>query len=411
MRSKPHKQLQMSKSLDKTLTITSTFQRYDGDTEPDFVFQLTKRLEQDFSATVITPNFCNQHKDKPTTNSTVIWFRYFFNYGERLAYEGGIPSKLAQNKLYYLLVPCFVLSEFLYTLSFLRNNTAKLIHAHWLVPQGLIAILAKMVLRVKTPVLITLHGADLYTSTNSLASRIKSFILAQADCITVVSNAMKQDVLALCPESSVIIAPMGVDFDLFGTNTPSTRRNFELLFVGRLVEKKGVKYLIEAFSILRRDFPDLTLRIIGDGTLRNTLETQVETLRIGEVVKFEGALSSKQVSSAFARATLCVIPSITAASGDREGLGLVTIEAMASGCPVVASDYAAVQDIIEDGVNGLIARQKDIAEISDKISLLLSHPTWREELANTARKTSYESFSWEVCSEKYRKIYHALIEG
>lgn len=341
----------------------------------------------------------------------ISWFRYFLNFGEQLAYGGGIPSKLAKNKLYYLLVPFFVISEFLYTLIFLYKNDTKLIHAHWLIPQGIIAIIAKSIFRSQAPVLVTLHGADLYTSTNNIASRIKSFFLGKADCITVVSNAMKQDVLALCPHSTVMVAPMGVDLDLFKMDKQVRRRSFEILFVGRLVEKKGVNYLLDAFSTLHENFPDLTLRIIGDGTLRNTLEIQADRLGIRELITFEGALSSKHVSSAFARATLCVVPSITAESGDREGLGLVPIEAMASGCPVIASDYNAVKDIIVDGVNGYIFKQKDVTELKAAISLLLTDPVLRDELSKNALKTAHAVFSWEICSEKYREIYHSLIDA
>lgn len=399
----------MIKHYGQILTITSTLQRYDGDTEPDFVFQLTKRLQENFPITVITPNFYKTRRSKPATKFNIIWFRYFLNFGERLAYEGGIPSKLTKNRLYYLLVPFFVAAELIYTVTFLRKHNTKLIHAHWLIPQGIVAILAKKILRNRVPLLVTLHGADLYTSTNSIVTSIKSAVLRESDYITVVSNAMKKDVLTLCPGAQVAVAPMGVDFGLFHADSNTVRRDFEILFVGRLVEKKGVTYLIEAISGLQEQFPQITLRIIGDGPQRYKLETQAEKSGIGSRVTFDGALSSQQVSSAFARATLCVVPSITAESGDREGLGLVTIEAMASCCPVIASDYNAVKDIIVDGVNGCIFKQKDVTALNASISILLTDPRLRDKLSKNALETARENFSWDVCSERYIKIYSSLI--
>src|SRR6185437_507604 len=127
-----------------------------------------------------------------------------------------------------------------------------------------------------------------------------------------------------------------------------------VLFVGRLVEKKGVEILIEAFARARAARPGASLVIIGDGPLRPRLER-----RAGEGVRFLGALPPGDVADWMRRATVLAAPSVTARDGDAEGLPNVIVEAAASALPAVGSDHSGIPEAILDGETGFIVPERD----------------------------------------------------
>jgi colanic acid/amylovoran biosynthesis glycosyltransferase len=156
-----------------------------------------------------------------------------------------------------------------------------------------------------------------------------------------------------------------------------------VLFVGRLVEKKGVDTLIDAMAILRQSAPGLELSVIGDGPARGDLEKQAQAA--GIKVKFHGWLDEKKVRSAMRRALLLAVSSRTAAGGDSEGLPTVIMEAMAFGVPVVATRHAGIPEIISDKVTGLLVPEADAGALAGAILTLKNEP----ELTNRLRGEAY----------------------
>ena len=169
--------------------------------------------------------------------------------------------------------------------------------------------------------------------------------------------------------SEVVLPPMGVS----GT----------VLFVGRLVAKKGVDTLIDAMAILRQSAPGLELSVVGDGPARGDLEKRAQAA--GIKVKFQGWLEEKKVRAAMRRALLLAVPSRTAAGGDSEGLPTVIMEAMALGVPVIATRHAGIPEIISDRVTGLLVPEADPKAFADAILMLKNEP----ELANRLRGEAY----------------------
>ena len=205
------------------------------------------------------------------------------------------------------------------------------------------------------------------------------------------------------------VLPMGVDLvHRFVPDPKVTRSSNELIFVGRLVEKKGVQYLLQAIALVRERFPKVHLSIIGDGPLRNELVDLTIALGIEENTEFLGAITQSKLPRLYAGAAIAVIPSIVATSGDQEGLGLVTIEALGCGCAVVASNLPAIRDVVIPDLNGLLAKPKSSQSIADKIKYLLEDVTRLQRFQAVARESVIEKFDWEIVANKYRYLLQAL---
>ena len=127
----------------KIIVLTSTFPRWKNDTDPPFVYELSRRLVPQLDIYVLTPNYPGALQDEIMDGMEVHRFRYFYKRFERLAGSAGILPTLKKNKLYYLLIPFFVLAEFWALLRLVRKIKPDVVHAHWLIPQGLVAAMVK----------------------------------------------------------------------------------------------------------------------------------------------------------------------------------------------------------------------------------------------------------------------------
>jgi glycosyltransferase involved in cell wall biosynthesis len=178
--------------------------------------------------------------------------------------------------------------------------------------------------------------------------------------------------------------------------------------VGRLVEKKGVRHLLEAVSLLASDYPDLRVTIAGDGPLRRDLERRAAALGIADRVVFLGALPHAALPDLYRRATLAVFPFVVAADGDQEGFGLVVVEAMGCGCPVVAHDLPAVRDSVEPNVTGVLTPPADAAALAAAIARSLDDPSTRAQHAAVALAIARERFDWSSIAARYRRLFDGL---
>ena len=148
--------------------------------------------------------------------------------------------------------------------------------------------------------------------------------------------------------------------------------------------------------------------IVGDGPERDKLDESCEVLNITDSVKFKGALNQEQLPEIYSQATMVVIPSIIDSRNDQEGLGLVAIEAMGCGAAVIISALPAVQDIVEDGVNGILVRPGDVKDLAKAIKTLLIDTKTRYMIASRARQSVIEKFDWQVAVKKYLTVIESI---
>lgn len=386
----------------KKLLITgSTFPRWEGDTEPRFILDYAKVMTKYYDVTVLVPATPGAAEQENMEGVNVIRFHYFpLHRWETLCYPGAIIPRIKEKKTRLFLVPFLLFS--------MKNNFRKyskqvdLVHAHWLIPQGVVQSGIK-----ETPYFVTGHGGDVSSLNFSFIKRMKAKCLSNAIMTVGVSEYICQKMKEINPQINPQIISMGCDLTKFSPDKRDENyfghSNKNILFVGRLAEKKGVTYLIEAMKNV-----DAKLYIVGKGPLEGALRKQAEVL--GDKIVFLGAKSHEELPTIYASADIFVAPSVVAADGDREGLPVTMMEAMASGLPVVSGISGGTEDIIDDGVNGFIVDAKDILELADKINQIVKNDDLAEKMRVEARKTSGK-YSYQSIGEEYNKLIRKALES
>jgi glycosyltransferase involved in cell wall biosynthesis len=264
--------------------------------------------------------------------------------------------------------------------ALVQRQRPNLIHAHF----GFDGVEAwPIAKRLGVPLLVTLHGSDITThmrwfSEGRAGRRWKAYpgrlicLAAQPGVSFVaISENIRQAALAAgLPRERIFVQPIGIDTQRFvRSGLPLGQRPPTILFLGRLVEKKGAVYLLDAFEVLRRQLPAAELVIAGDGPERSALSVRAQA--IGGV-RFVGAFSREQAQALLAEARVLCLPSITAESGDAEGLPLVILEAQAAGVPVVTSARGGATEGIVDGETGYAFAERDVDVMVDRLVRLLT---------------------------------------
>lgn len=378
----------------KLLITASTFPRWIGDSEPRFVFDLAVHMTDKFDITILVPMAKGAKEKEEINGIRIIRYHYFpVHKWEELCYPGAIVPRIKEKKRRVLLVPFLFIALFYNVLCLLPEYD--IVHAHWLIPQGIIQSL------FKKPFVVTGHGGDVTSLNHGLIRLLKKRCIRKAKTVTVVSEALKREVLLIEQRSEVKVISMGCNTEKFGEknhidNYFKQDNKKVVLFVGRLAEKKGVKYLIEAVRNL-----DVKLVIVGEGPLESELKKQAKSQ--GNKVVFLGAKSHEQLITIYASADLFIAPSIVANDGDMEGFGLVMLEAMASGLPVIASDSGGISDVIKDGFNGILFEEKNVKQLESKINELLKNDILYKELHIHAQEVAAQ-FDYKIIAQKYEKI-------
>ncbi len=395
----------------KILVLTSTFPRWDNDTDPPFVYELSRRLTKDFSITILAPHYPGASRHENLEGMEVYRFRYFWKKYEKLAGQTGILPTLRKHKLYLLVIPFFLSAQLLSLLHLCFRLRPDIIHAHWLIPQGFMAALASICTGI--PFIATAHGADVFGLNSWLPERLKAFTLAKAGHITVVSHALYQNLATTQLHDKLSIIPMGVDSKRFSPalRSPATNRKNhpELLFVGRLSEKKGVAYLLQAMPQILKAFPRTRLRLVGGGELGEILKKQAEELQLGNNIEFCGAIPNAELPNYYAAADIFIGPSIQATGGDTEGFGLTFVEASLSGCLVIGTRVGGIGDVIKDGETGFLVPEKDSSAIAKKVIYALRHQEEMRAICENAIEQCKDNFDWQVISRKYSDLLNETI--
>lgn len=392
----------------KVLVLSSTYPRWADDTLPAFVHQLSRRLvERGVEIDVLTPHLPGTRTVEKMDGVHIRRFRYGPELFEVVGGPGGILGRARHRPWRALALLPFLLC-FAWTLWWqLRRQHYAVIHAHWLIPQGLLAcLLVRAGCDTAVPILCTAHGGDVFGLRGALFSRIRKWIGHRATYVTAVSNFMRETLIDEgLPASRVDVISMGVDLEhSFAPQTDIARDPWGLIFVGRLVEKKGVRYLLDAMASLSTEFPAAYLTIIGEGPERSMLEERGRAHGVSGRIKFLGAQPPRNLRALYSAAAIAVVPSIVDQFGDQEGLGLVTIEAMGCGCAVVASDLAAIRDVVKHNHNGLLATPQSPASLAAEIKKLLLNPGLRTQLSAQARRDIPERFGWTTVTAQYAEL-------
>ena len=200
----------------------------------------------------------------------------------------------------------------------------------------------------------------------------------------------------------VQLVPHGVDLSRFTHLPPIVTQELRILAVGRLVEKKGFQFLIDAVSRLKFPFQ---LRIVGDGPEEECLAQMIVNKRVMDKVSILRPQSHDELPQEFHRAHVVVVPSIVDASGDRDGLPNVVLEAMASGRPVIGSDVGAISAVVRTDKTGILIPPRDVTALAAALTKMATEPSLREHLGRNARDLVERDYELGKCSDRF---YHVL---
>jgi glycosyltransferase involved in cell wall biosynthesis len=296
----------------------------------------------------------------------------------------------------------------------IQRAGASLVNAHFAM-DGACAL--PVALAAKVPLIVTLHGNDVTTSVHlhRRAIRGQLYLLRRERMFRTVkvflcaSDFLRRSAIERgFPEEKLRTHYIGVDLKLFcPPMTGRPRRN--VLFVGRLVEKKGCRYLIRAMQQVQSQIPLAQLVIIGDGPERTSLESQAR--EAGVDCEFRGAQSSHEVRQELSSARVFCVPSVTAKTGDSEGLGIVFAEAQAMGVPVVSSLHGGIPEVVSNGVTGLLAPERDHDQLAQHIIRFFADDTFWNDCSRNAVSWVADKFDLRKQTAYLEEIYRDVIQA
>jgi len=287
-------------------------------------------------------------------------------------------------------------------------------HAHFAYPEGYVGLLIKN--RTGKPLVVTLHGGDILVEPsvnygirlNPDIDRVVRRVLRDADRVISASTATYKTALELgCSPSKLTLIPNAVDVKRFhpSVNGFYVREklglgNRPVVFTLRGHEpQKGIEYLIKAVPLVLKEVPKTVFIIGGDGSLRSYHESLAKELGVSENTLFTGYIPQEELPHFYAACDVFVIPSVV------EAFGLVTIEAMACGKPVIGTNVGGIPDIIKDGVNGFLVEPKDVSVLAEKITILVNDSNLSKRMGKAGRETAEKKFNSENRVVKIIELY------
>ena len=416
----------------KVLVIGSVYPRFQEDAEVPWLRTSIAHLKKaGVEIQILAPSYKGlQSHDIDGTH--VNRFRYAPANWEILTHEEGAPSKMASKPWLQLLALPYIINGFFQCIRICRKWRPDVIHAHWPFPHAYIALGAAKLFKI--PLVLNFHGAELLLiRKKKWVKPFLKFAIGQAQAIFANSSFTASKVKA--------IRNVNVEWSPYGTTLEghdaschpaaviphAINGKFKILFVGRHIERKGITYLIEAAKYLPRD--KFEIRIVGVGDLTEQLKKQAallderrktkdernESVILSKVegstapIIFTGKLSPEDLANEYKTANVFVLPAIVDSKGDTEGLGVVLIEAMELGLPIVASNVGGIPDVVVDGKSGILVPEKDPVALADAFKRLEADPTLIQKLLAGARKRIDECFTWDGIIERQVEVYKRLL--
>jgi glycosyltransferase involved in cell wall biosynthesis len=296
----------------------------------------------------------------------------------------------------------------------LGDRRPSLIHAHFGI-EGVYAL--PLALQLKIPLVTTFHGFDATLSTAALLCSpawanyplFRHRLARQGDLFLCASSFIRDRVLAMgFPEARTRIHYIGVDLQAIRPRGPSEETP-TILHVARLVDVKGTKYLIRALGALARRHADTQLVIIGDGPLKRPLKGLARSLGLEHRVQFLGALPHEQVLAWMRKAALLALPSVRTSTGRIEGLGMVSLEAAATGVPVVGSRVGGIPEGVIDGETGFLVPERDADALAGRVNDLFDDSATRLRMGAQGRVLIERQFDIRRQTETLEDLYDAVL--
>ncbi len=392
------------------LYIVTSYKRNSSDVINPWMVETISQLRQRGVEVDVYTSAWHGQRDHEVEGTTVRRFRYLPRKLEMLSHDSTIPDQIKANKLVLLLVPFYILGGILGLRRVLREKKYDLIHVHWPFPLAVFGYFASR--WAKVPLINQFYGVELMWVMN----RMRAFIpflrwtARISDQVVAISTHTCGLIKEVAPGAEVEIVP-------YGSPVPPPRqveplpddpgRTRRVLFVGRLVERKGVVYLIRAIRELHLPFP-VALDIVGGGPEEGNLGAIVDALEMRGQVNMLGRVTDQRLAECYRDCDCFVLPAIIDSRGDTEGLGVVLIEALSYRKPVIASGVGGIVDIVKDGDTGLAVPEKDPQALAGAITSVLTDRELATRLGEQGYEFVKEYFDWDRLTSQWLGIYARL---
>ncbi|NWG21627.1 MAG: glycosyltransferase [Chloroflexi bacterium] len=405
------------------LMLTSSYPKYAGETTAPFIEEIAAGLvRRGHTVHLLAPFHPGIRRGAVERGVRLHFYRYsphpslnVFGYAESLRADVGVRGAA-------LMATPLALAASLRALAHLtRHHAFDLVHAHWVLPNGLpAAITARW---RDLPLVVSLHGSDVYLASKAWPlSLTAAVIFRAASAISACSGDLHERAIRLgAPPAHIEVIPYGVDAHAFRPDPRAgalVRAELGMaddarliIAMGRMVHKKGFTYLIDALPRIRATHPRAQLVLAGYGDLLEDLKQRAVRMGVADAVLFPGQLPRDRAARYVAAADVYVVPSVRDDAGNIDGLPNTLLEGMGAARPIVATHTAGIPDVITDGVHGLLAPERDAAALAAAIGRLLSDGDLAARLGAAARRRVLDELSWDVTAARFEAAYHRAIAG
>jgi len=394
----------------RILHVVTAFPRSPDDVIVPWLVELLKRLQVAGHEVEVFTSSYRGAPDQVVSGIPVHRFRYFPRRWERLTHEEAAPDRMRRALLYRVMAVCFVAAGMVAAWRLCRRQRYDVIHVHWPFPLALFGWAAQ---RARPAALVTtFYGVELRwvkTAMPFLRGFLK-WAARRSDRVVAISSYTADEVrelvqvpIEVIPYTASLPAPPASRAERGSAAGP-----FTVLFVGRLVERKGVTHLVDAASQLLPSV-DVRLVIVGDGPERARIEARIREQGLDGRAAVRGRVSEAELQVAYAAADAFVLPAVVDRRGDTEGLGVVLLEAMNYRVPVIASAIGGITDVVEDGVSGLLVPPGDAGALARALERLAKAPDQAARLGDAGYRRLHERFSWEAITRRWVEVYNAAV--
>lgn len=344
-----------------------------------------------------------EYSEDQNPNIKVIAYNYLCIGKPMLHSSVGLAPSIKKSWLASLQLPLYLISSAFEIIKTTKRYKIDIIHAQWYIPMGFITGLLKPVL--KKPLAVTGLGADFHLHSNPLSRFLLRFTSGRADLNIVCSNYLLDRAKEYgIDTSSFKVIPNAVDFARFKPEQRETNKKIRIGCAKRLTPEKNLEDLILAVSELPQDIKKhLEVRILGEGPAMEMLEKVISSHHLESVVNLRGSVAHHEVSRYLRNIDIYVDTST------QEGIATSNIEAMASGCAIIAPDGYGNRDIIKHGENGFLYKARETKQISQILTELIKNPQKRQRISFEARESLKDKFDAPVVANNLKKLYAKII--
>lgn len=391
----------------RILHIVTAFPRRAGDPIAPWLVELLQRLRaRGHEIDVLTSSYRGLG-DQDHAGIRVHRFRYFPSRWERLTHEETAPDRMRRSPLYAIMPLFFLASGMRRARALARERQYDIVHVHWPMPMALLGWAARR--GGAMPMVTTFYGIELrwvQSRLPFLGWLVRWAARTSAQAVAISSYTARE--LRKFADVPIEVIPYTAELPAPTASAMGRASDRSILFVGRLIERKGVHHLIRALGSVRERAP-ARLVVIGDGPERSRLEQMARDAGVAEYVDFRGRVSNEELRQAYATTNVFVLPAVFDTRQDTEGLGVVLLEAMNYSVPVIASDIGGITDIVQHDRTGILVPPGDEPALANALSRVLTDAALSRTLGEAGRQRLHDAFSWERIVDRWEDVYRRAL--